>query len=100
MHNSVSALPTQHWAVAEEATELIQQYPDLSKKEIERLVILYPRLPSLHVALMLSDEDLRPRLEAFRRAHAERLRPPLRHFGVFLIPIGIMLVVLVSLLLR
>ena len=94
MHKTVAALPTEHWLRAGEATALIQRYPELSAWEVDRLVKIYPHLPMLHVALMTSDDELAPRLEAFQRDHGRRLRIPFRQLGGLLIPLAIMFVVL------
>ena len=94
MHKTVAALPTEHWLRAGEATALLERYPDLLPWEIDRLVKIYPQLPMLHVALMTSDEELGPQLEAFQRDHGKRLRTPFRQYGGLLIPPGILFVVL------
>ena len=94
MHKTVSALPTEHWLRAGEATSLLQRYPDLSSWELDRLVSIYPHLPMLHVALMTADDELGPRLEAFQRNHRRRLRTPFRQLGGLLIPLAIMIVVM------
>jgi hypothetical protein len=94
MHKTVSALPSEHWIRASEATAHLQRYPDLSPGEIDRLVIIYPNLLMLHVALMTSDDELGPRLEAFQRDHGKRLRTPLRQLVPLLIPLAIMVLVL------
>jgi hypothetical protein len=93
MHKTVSALPTEHWLRAGEATALLQRYPELAPWEIDRLVSIYPHLPMLHIALMTSDEELGPRLAAFQTNYGRRLRTPFRQFAVLLIPLAIMLVV-------
>lgn len=93
MHKIVSGLPTEHWARAGEATSLLERYPDLSPREIDRLVNIYPDLPMLHVALMTSDDELAPRLEAFHADHGKRLRTPFRQLLPLLIPVAMLLVV-------
>ena len=94
MHKTVSALPTEHWLRAGEATALLQRYPDLAQWEIDRLVSIYPHLPMLHIALMTSDDELEPRLAAFQRDYGRRLRTPFRQVVVLLVPLAIMFVVL------
>ena len=94
MHKTVSALPTEHWLRAGDATALLQRYPDLEPWETDRLVSIYPHLPMLHIALMTSDDELGPRLAAFQRDHRRRLRAPFRQFAVLLIPLVIMFVVM------
>jgi hypothetical protein len=95
MQISAANLPIAAWGFAEQATGLIERYPDLTSEEINTLVAIYPMLPPLHLALMASDEDLAPRLEAFRKAHRRRIRTPFRHYVAFLIPLLMMVVVLV-----
>jgi hypothetical protein len=94
MHRTVSALPTEHWLRAREATALLKRYPGLLPPDVDRLVSIYQHLPMLHLALMISDDELGPRLEAFNRDHGKRLRT---HFGLpggLLIPLAVLLVVL------
>lgn len=95
MQISAANLPIAAWGFAEQATELIERYPDLTSDEIETLVAIYPLLPPLHLALMASDVDLAPRLEAFRKAHRRRIRTPFRQYTPLLIPLLLMAVVLV-----
>jgi hypothetical protein len=94
MHKTVSALPTEHWLRAGEATALLERYPELLPWEVDRLVKIYPHLPMLHVALMTSDNELGPRLEAFQRDHGKRLRTPMRQYAGLLIPLAILFVVM------
>ena len=95
MQVSAGNLQIAAWRAAEQATALIERYPDLTPEEVDALVAIYLRLPPLHLALMASDEDLAPRLEAFQKAHGRRIRPPLRQYAVLLIPVLLMAVVLV-----
>ena len=95
MQVSAANLPIAAWGVAEQATELVERYPNLTSDEVDTLVAIYPLLPPLHLALMASDDDLAPRLEAFREAHRRRIRTPFRQYMPFLIPVLIMAVVLV-----
>jgi hypothetical protein len=67
-----------------EATQLLRLYPDLEPAETRRLVEVFRTLPILDVALMTTDEFIRPRLDAFRRDHKRELRPPFWHYLVFL----------------
>jgi len=94
MHKTVSALPTEHWIRAGEATALLQRYPEIATWEVGKLVKIYPHLPMLHIALMSSDDELGPRLAAFQKDHGKRLRTPFRQVAGLLIPLGIMFAVL------
>ena len=61
-------------------TQLLRRYPDLEPAETKRLVEGFRKLPILDVALMTADEQMRPRLDAFRRDYKRELRPPLWHY--------------------
>jgi hypothetical protein len=86
-------MPTASWKLADEATVLIRRYPAISDAEADRLVAIYPKLPMLQLAMMSSDEELSPRLEAFRRDHAGRLRVPARHIAGLLSPMLLVAIV-------
>lgn len=66
------------------ASELFERYPDLTDAELEQLIVEFPRLPPVDVALMLSDEKLAPKLEAFRRDHHSKVRTPFRQYAVLI----------------
>lgn len=93
MQTSASDLPVAAWSLAGEANELVGKYPDLTADEVERLIAIHPRLPMLHLALMASDEELAPRLEAFQKRHRRRIRTPFRQYASFLIPIAMLAVI-------
>lgn len=69
-----------------EAEMLVARYPRLAPDELDRLVEIYPLLPSVDVALMISDPDLGPKLESFTGAERRRLRTPPLHLFALLIP--------------
>ena len=79
----------------EQAAELIGRYPKLGEIELIRLINLYRQLSALDVALMISDEQLAPRLDRFVREHRSQLRTPFRQYAV-LVAIAIMGIVLVA----
>lgn len=62
--------------------ELIARYPNLSQSQIEQLIGVFPRLGALDLALMMSDDNLGPRLEAFCSAHRELISPSLADYAV------------------
>ena len=95
MHKIVSALPNEHWVRAEEATAILERYPDVTSDEVTRLVTIYPYLAMLHVALMTSDDELRPRLEAFQKDHGRRIRNSFSQVRGMLLPFALLLIVLV-----
>lgn len=64
------------------AVELFERYPNVSEPERELLIAVFPQLSTVDLALMLSDEDIGPRLDAFRRENASKIRTPFRHYAV------------------
>ena len=93
MQTSATDIPVAVWALAEEASALVGKYPDLTPGELERLIAIHPRLPMLHLALMTSDEQLAPRLEAFQKKYRRRIRTPFRQYASFFIPIAMLAVI-------
>ena len=93
MQTSASDLPVAAWSLAGEANELVGKYPDLTSAELERLIAIHPRLPMLHLALLASDDELAPRLEAFQKKYRRRIRTPFRQYASFFIPIAMLAVV-------
>ena len=65
----------------DEARGLIERYPNLSETDLARLINLYRELPALDMALMLSDEQLAPRLDRFSADHRSKIRTPFRHYA-------------------
>lgn len=65
--------------VAVEAERLIRVYPRITAKEVDLLVIIFPTLHMLDLALMTSDPSLSPRLDAFYKDHGQRIRMPALH---------------------
>ena len=94
MLTPLTGAATAEWTVAREATELIGRYPDLKTKDLDRLIHIYPKLPIVQLALWSSDEGLAPRLEAFQKDHARRIRTPFRQYGALMIPVVLLAVVL------
>ena len=68
--------------VALQAAELVDRYPNLSEIELARLINLYRELSSLDMALMISDSELAPKLNRFRKDHRRQLRTPFRQYAV------------------
>ncbi len=66
----------------EQAAELMNRYPNLTKIELARLISLYRELSALDVALLLSDENLAPRLERFVGVHRAEVRTPFRQYAI------------------
>lgn len=65
------------------AIELIGRYPELTKDELHVLLSIYPHLSPVEMALMISNDDIAARLDAFNRAHPKLGRTPFGHYGVF-----------------
>ncbi len=66
------------------AVDLLGRYPDLSKEELDKLISLYPQLSPVELAMMISNEEIAGKLDAFNRAHPRVGRSPLGHYGVFI----------------
>jgi hypothetical protein len=73
--------PVSRATAAGQAVELIARYPNLSDFELARVINLYRELSALDMALMLSDEELAPKLDNFFKDHGRRLRTPLRQYA-------------------
>lgn len=78
----------------DEATVLVRRYPQISSEEEDRLLAIYPRLPIVQLALMSSDEELAPRLQAFRKAHARRVKPRPRDIAPLFAPVFLLAIAL------
>ena len=68
--------------IALQAVGLVERYPNLSEIELARLINLYRELSSLDMALMISDSELAPKLDRFRKDHRRQLRTPFRQYAV------------------
>jgi hypothetical protein len=65
------------------AIDLLGRYPDLSKEELDQLISLYPQLSPVELAMMISNEEIAGKLDAFNRAHPRVGRSPFGHYAVF-----------------
>ncbi len=70
--------------LASEAADLLRRYARLEGPESERLLEAFKGLTIFELAMMTSDETLRPALDAFRRDHRRQLRPPIWQPVLFL----------------
>ena len=61
----------------DEAAELIGRYPNLSEIELARLVNLYREFSALDTALIISDEQLGPKLDLFFADHRSKVESPI-----------------------
>lgn len=68
----------------DDARELIGRYPNLSEIELARLINVYRELSALDMALLLSDEELTPKLDRFSADHRSRIRTPFRQYAALL----------------
>lgn len=100
MNATITDFPMGAWRLVDEATVLIRRYPGLSSGETDRLVEIYPQLPIVQLALMSSDDELAPRLEAFRKDHGRRLRTPGHHIAALLSPVFLLAIVIAWVVLR
>jgi hypothetical protein len=77
------------------AVDLLGRYPDLSKDELDQLISLFPQLSPVEMAMMISNEEIAGKLDAFNRAHPRVGRTPFGHYGVFIgiFVIGLALIV-------
>src|SRR5690606_39050250 len=64
------------------AAELVRRYPHLSRPQIDELAALLPRLNARDMALMIADDELAPRLDAFWSTHRDLISPSLADYGV------------------
>src|SRR5688572_6679145 len=66
----------------DQASELIDRYPNLSEAELARLINIYRHLSALDVALMISDEKLGWKMEEFYADHRAKLKTPFRQYAI------------------
>ena len=64
------------------AAELVRRYPHLSRPQIDELAALLPRLNARDMAMMISDDELAPRLDAFWSTHRDLISPSLADYAV------------------
>src|SRR5688572_33023171 len=64
------------------AAALVRRYPNLSRAQIDELAAVLQRLNARDVALMIADEELAPRLDAFWTTHRDLLSPSLSDYAV------------------
>jgi hypothetical protein len=65
----------------EQARALLARYPNLSETELTALIELYRRFSALDTALLLSDQELAPRLDRFTSENRSRVRVPFRQYA-------------------
>jgi hypothetical protein len=56
--------------------QLLVRYPDITENELAFLVGTFPYLPPVDLSLMLADNGLADKLEAFHRDHGHMLVAP------------------------
>jgi hypothetical protein len=66
----------------QQAAELIDRYPNLSEIELARLINLHRELSALEVALLISEDELAPKLGRFVQEHRSKVRTPFRQYAV------------------
>jgi hypothetical protein len=67
------------------AANLIRLYPNGSPQQLQELIAAYPRLSAMDLAHLLSDSELAPKLEQFRRDHKSTTRTPFRQYALFVV---------------
>ena len=67
--------------LAEEAAALVARYPDLTRRELDRLLSIYARVPTVEAALMISDDVLGPKLDLLFKHHHAELATPFRQYA-------------------
>ena len=70
-----------HPTAAEEAALLIARYPELTRRELDRLLTIYPKVPTVDAALMISDEKLGPKLDLLFKHHHAEFATPFRQYA-------------------
>ena len=68
----------------DEFRQLMNRYPNLGEIGLARLINLYRELSALDIALLLSDENLAPKLDQFSADHRSKIRAPLRHYAALI----------------
>lgn len=66
----------------QQSAELVDRYPNLSEIELARLINLYRELSALEVALLISEDELAPKLGRFVKDHRSEVRTPFRQYAV------------------
>lgn len=69
----------------DQASELINRYPNLSEVELARLINVYRELSALEVALMISDEELGRKMDQFYADHRAKLKTPFRQYAILVV---------------
>jgi hypothetical protein len=76
-----------------EVRQLVGRYPNLSEIETARLINLYRELSPLDLALMISDEELAPKLGRFTEDHRSKVSPPFRQYAALVAVVALGIVV-------
>jgi hypothetical protein len=66
----------------DQASELIERYPNLSEVELATLINVYRELSALDVALLISDEALGRKMDQFYAEHRAKLKTPFRQYAI------------------
>ena len=80
-HNRPFLRPT----LADEAAALVARYPELTRPELDRLLSIYPRVPTVEAALMISDDELGPKLDLLFKHHHAELATPFRQYAALVV---------------
>lgn len=58
------------------AESLMSRYPDITARELDTLIEIFPRLPILDAGMMAADDRLSANVAAFHKAHGAKLVSP------------------------
>lgn len=67
----------------EEAGALIARYPRLNEAELARLIDLYRNFAALDTAMVVSNQDLLPKLRRFTAEHRWKIRKPFGQYALW-----------------
>lgn len=69
----------------EEACDLLSRYPNLGETELARLINLYRGFSALDMALVISNEEIAPKLDLFSADHRSKVRTPFRQYAALVV---------------
>ncbi len=79
-----------------QVVELIRRYPDLSERELKRLIRLFRRLSTLDLSLMMADAKLGPRLDAFCADRRVEIAVPFADLAVIGVILALPILILLT----
>ena len=73
------------WRAHPKGVNLLRRYPQIGQNEVADLITIVQGMRASEIALMMADEDLGPRLEAFCNEHRPWLGNPVGSYAVIAI---------------